>query len=114
GAKVGAPSRQPASQLKPPATDQQQLPDGGQQVLYFVEQIPVGSTATKSSNCPELPEGDNRLLSASDIAQLMGTVTPFSLKPRGDRMLLVYSKRPPPDGKNAADPDNTLLKKVEA
>jgi hypothetical protein len=105
-AKSGA---KPAAESPKPSAPGQQLSDNAQGSLYFIEPIELVPGAKKSSQCQLLPDGDNRALSAFDIVQLIGTVAPFSMTPRGNRVLLVYATRPPQDPQNATDSYNALL-----
>jgi hypothetical protein len=79
---------------------------------YFIKAILLPAPSTTRGGCEEyLPEGENRTLSADDVAQLIGDPIPFSVAARGSRELLVYSTKKSAD---LDDSDNKLLTSIEA
>jgi len=70
-------------------------------------------SATPGACTQYLPEGDNRALSADDVAQLIGDPVPFSVVARGSRGLLVYSSRVLSEDDKDLKSDNDLLKDIE-
>jgi hypothetical protein len=111
-----------ASPVPPPAKAQTPKPNPpdtaakppGPSGKYFIEAISLPPQSAAHGACTDyLPEGDNRALSAADVAQLIGDPIPFSVVARGSRDLLVYSTRALSKDAKDLDSDRDLLKNLE-
>lgn len=96
GAKKNPSSITPTTQKQatPPnqndASVQSKVTDG----KYFIEVVTLTPNRVSQPSCADyLPEGENRWISAPEVARLVGAPIPFSVVPRGNRELLIYSNR---------------------
>lgn len=105
------PATTPPLKVPQPASDAAPTSKG----KYFVELLSVSPKEMSSGICEDLPEGDNRALSATEVAQLIGNPDPFSVEARGSRQLVVYSTSLlSADQKDANDSDHKKLASLEA